>query len=195
MANPLHTRLCDDFGIEFPVMAFSHCKDVVAAVTNAGGIGILGTARKAPEQAELDIKWLKQKLGNKPFGVDVLIPASMPPTGDNESLRKQIPSEYWAFINKIKKEFNIPDPKAWREGKASGEGFGASLVTQETARKHIDLALEYRVPILASALGNPAFVLKEAHQRGLKVFSLVGSVRQAVRVAEAGVDYVVAQGT
>lgn len=187
--DPLHTKLCDMLGIEFPIVAFTHCKDVVAAVCNAGGVGILGEAGHTPEEIAADVKWLRERVGDRPFGVDLLIPASVPESGGRQDLAAQIPEEHRRFVQQIKESNNIPDPKP-----ADGRRGGVTL-TQEFARKQLDVVLEERVPIFASGLGNPAFVLEAAHARGMKVFGLVGKVRQARREVEAGVDVIVAQGT
>ena len=191
-ANPLKTRLCEDFGIEFPIVAFTHCKDVVEAVSNAGGLAVLGVGGMTPDEIEREIKWLREHIGDKPFGLDVLIPASVPPSGSRAELTEQIPPAYWEFVESIKRDYNIPPPKPKEAEAARVE---RPSQTQETARRQLEVILEERVPILASGLGSPAFILDEAHQRGMKVFGLIGNVRQARREAEAGVDYIVAQGT
>jgi NAD(P)H-dependent flavin oxidoreductase YrpB (nitropropane dioxygenase family) len=192
--DPLRTRLCEEFGLEFPVIAFSHCKDVVVAVTKAGGLGILGAGAGNPETMEQDIKWIRERVGNKAFGVDLLIPASVPPSGTYEELRAQIPEQYWAWIEEQMRLHGIPKPKP-----RPAEGDGAQRArqgahTQESMRRSMEALLELRPPIFAAGLGNPAWVLEEAHRRGIKVFGLVGNVRQAVREAESGIDYIVAQG-
>ena len=87
--NPLQTKLCDMLGIEFPIIAFTHCKDVVDAVVNAGGFAVLGEAMHTPEQIEADIKWIRSRVGDKPFGIDLVLPSSVPPTGDLDELKKR----------------------------------------------------------------------------------------------------------
>ena len=191
-ANPLGTKLCEDFGIEFPVIAFTHCKDVVEAVVNAGALAVLGVGGMTPDEIEREIKWIRERVGDKPFGLDVLIPASVPPSGSTSELREQIPPTHIEFMNNLKRDYNIPDPKPKPPAEAQIE---RPSQTKETARRQLDVILEERVPILASGLGSPAFILDAAHERGIKVFGLIGNVRQARREAEAGVDYIVAQGT
>ena len=78
--DPLRTKLCDMMGIEFPIIAFTHCKDVVAAVVNAGGFAVLGEAMHTPDHIADDIKWIRSRVGDKPFGIDLVLPASAPPT-------------------------------------------------------------------------------------------------------------------
>mgnify|MGYP006171857097 CR=1 FL=1 len=71
----MRTEFCDKLGIEFPIFAFSHCRDVVAAVCKAGGMGVLGAAAHSPEQLEIDLKWIEDEIGDRPYGVDLIVPA------------------------------------------------------------------------------------------------------------------------
>ena len=190
--DPLHTRLCEDLGIEFPVAAFTHCKDVVVAIANAGGLAVLGAGSMSQDELKQAIDWIRERIGDKPFGMDVLIPASVPPSANLEELEEQIPQAHRDFVASIKRDHNVPDPKP--KSAEDNRRLRANR-TQEFARNQLDVLLEERVPVLAAGLGNPAFILEEAHSRGIKVFGLVGNVRQAVREAEAGVDYIIAQGT
>lgn len=187
--DPLHTKLCDMFGVEFPIVAFTHCKDVAAAVINAGALAVLGAGGHTPDEIHADIKWIRDRVGDRPFGIDLLIPASVPPSGNREDLDAQIPDGHRQFVHHIKEEFNIPAPKG-TDGRRN-----RMIITQENARKQLDVVLEERVPIFASGLGNPSFVLEAAHARSMKVFGLIGRVRQARREIESGVDVIVAQGT
>ena len=189
MANdPLRTKFCEMMGIEFPIIAFTHCKDVVAAVVNAGGFAVLGEAMNTPEDIEADIRWIRQKVGDKPFGIDLVLPASAPPTDTLEDLLAKIPEEHRAYAQKIKKDYDVPDPKAAQDLHHWGG------LNQEIARKQLDVVLEEKAPVFTSGLGNPAFILEAAHARGIKVFGLVGKARQAAREVEAGIDCIIAQG-
>ena len=178
--DPLRTMLCDMLGIEFPVIAFTHCKDVAVAVINSGGFAVLGEAMHTPDDIAADIKWIRDRVDGKPFGIDLVLPASVPPTGSLDDLTSQIPE--------IKKKYNVPDPK----GPIALHQWGG--LNQEMARAQLDVLLEERVPVIASGLGSPAFILDTAHERGIKVFGLVGKTRQAKRQLEAGVDAIIAQG-
>lgn len=191
-SNPLRTRLTDEFDIEFPVIAFTHCKDVVAAVVNAGGLAVYGAGPLGPAQIDQDVRWIQERVGDKPFGVDLLIPASVPAQASREELMEQIPREHWDFIQKIMQDYNIPPPT--EEQVQRRRGAGTRELTQEYYRKQLEAVLDLRPAIFASAIGNPAFMIEAAHARGIKVFGLVGLVRQAVREHEAGVDYIIAQG-
>ena len=72
----MRTTLCDEFGIDVPIFAFSHCRDVVAAVTNAGGMGVLGALAFSPEQLDIELKWIDDHVDGKPYGVDIVMPMS-----------------------------------------------------------------------------------------------------------------------
>ncbi|RMD81567.1 MAG: nitronate monooxygenase [Candidatus Dadabacteria bacterium] len=186
--NPLHTKLCDSLGIEYPIVAFTHCKDVAAAVINAGGFAVIGETQHRPEEIEADIKWIREKVGDKPFGIDLVFPASVPPSGTIEELLAQVPKPQREFVEDMKRRYNIPPPKN------PPELFELGWMTLDVPRKQLEVALEERVPVIASALGNPAFLIDAAHERGMQVWGLVGKVRQAKRELEVGVDAIVATG-
>ncbi|MBP1685959.1 MAG: 2-nitropropane dioxygenase [Deltaproteobacteria bacterium] len=186
--NPLHTKLCDSLGIEYPIVAFTHCKDVAVAVINAGGFACMGETHHTPDEIAADIKWIRERIGDKPFGIDLVFPASVPPAGTAEELFAKIPKAQREFVEDMKKRYNIPPPKR------RPELFELGWMNQETPRKQLEVALDERVPVLASGLGNPAFVVKAAHERGMQVWGLVGKPRQAKKELEAGVDVIVAQG-
>ncbi|MBM3140867.1 MAG: nitronate monooxygenase [Chloroflexi bacterium] len=185
--NPLHTRLCDEYGCEVPIVAFAHTRDVIAAVTNAGGIGIFGGTGLAPDNLRTEIQWIKEKVGDRPFGVDLLVPASFV-EGNREDLEAMIPQGHRDFVAKLMTDNKIPQPKSLR-GEA---GLDANLLRR--AREQLDVILDERVPIFASGLGSPAFAIEAAHAVGTKVWGLVGLPRQARRQVEADVDLIVAQG-
>ena len=194
-ADPLHTRLCEEYGCEVPIVAFAHTKDVIVAVVNAGGIGVLGGIAMTPDQLRSDIQWIRDRVGDKAFGIDLVIPASFV-EGNPEDLEAMIPQEHRDFVAKIKQEANIPDPKP-RSGGGGGDGgigsvLGAGLL--ERSRAQLDVLIEERVPIFASGLGSPAFAIERAHEAGVKVWGLVGLPRQAARQIEAGTDVIIAQG-
>ena len=183
--DPLHTRLCDEYGCEVPIVAFAHTKDVIAAVVNAGGIGVLGATNQKPDELRSNIRWIKERVGDKPFGVDLLMPASLV-QGNREDLEAQIPQGHRDFVAKLMKDNSIPKPKALLR-EPDGQVF-------QHAREKLNIIFEEKVPIFASGLGSPAFILEEAHAHGTKVWGLVGLPRQAAREIEAGVDVLVAQG-
>ncbi len=187
MIDPLHTRLSDEYGCELPIVAFAHTKDVIAAVSNAGGIGVLGATRLTPDELRSDIRWIRGKIGDKPFGVDLLVPASFV-EGNVEDLEAMIPDGHRAFVQQLKERHGIPDP----DPEDVRVRTGPDLLNR--ARASLEVLFEEEVSIFVSGLGSPAFVAERAHAAGMKVWGLVGLPRQAQRQIDAGVDVIVAQG-
>jgi NAD(P)H-dependent flavin oxidoreductase YrpB (nitropropane dioxygenase family) len=186
--DPLRTKLCDMLGIEYPIIAFTHCKDVAVAVINAGGFAVMGEAMNTPDEIAADIKWIRDRVEGRPYGIDLVLPASVPQMAGLDELMAEIPETHRQFAQRIKEQYDVPDPK----GQVALHQWGG--LNQEMARAQLDVILDERVPVFSSGLGNPAFILEAAHQRGMKVFGLVGKTRQAEREIEAGVDAVIAQG-
>ena len=186
--DPLHTKLCDSLGIEYQIIAFTHCKDVVAAVTNAGAFAVMGETHHTPEEIDADIKWIREKVGDKPFGIDLVFPASVPPTATIDELKAKIPKAQRDFTDDIKRRYELPEPKK------VPELYDLGWMTQDVPRKQLEVVLDNNVAVLASGLGSPVFILEAAHARGMQVWGLVGKPRQAKRQLEAGVDAIIAQG-
>jgi len=187
--DPLHTKLCDLLGIEYPIIAFTPYREVAAAVIEAGAFAVLAGAPHEPDEIAADIRWLRDRLGGKAFGIDLLLPSSAPPMGSIEELKAEIPQEHREFVERMKERYAIPAPKNPPEHEQLG------WIKQDRARAQLDVTLEERVPVLAFGLGSPTFILEAAHARGIKVFGLVGKPRQARRELEAGVDAIIAQGS
>jgi NAD(P)H-dependent flavin oxidoreductase YrpB (nitropropane dioxygenase family) len=193
----MRTEICDQLAIEFPIFAFSHCRDVVAAVSRAGGYGVLGAVGFTPEQLAVELDWIDGEVGDNPYGVDVVIPtndaaAEEPdPEKLREELLKQIPDEYFDYMHKILADAGVPEL-------APGEFHNGMMIrsTSATARLHVAEALKHdRVTAIANALGAPpADLTDKIHAAGRKVIGLCGSVEHARRHAAAGVDIIVAQG-
>ena len=187
--NPLHTRLCEEYGCDTPIVAFSSTKEVVAAASGAGGIGVLGATSLKPEELRSAISYIRDQIDGKPFGVDLLVPASFV-EGNSEDLNEMIPEIHRDFVKHIKNVSEAPDsPPPTLDPNYSGY---ENLLHR--SRMQLEILFEEEVPIFASGLGSPAFILERAHQQGMKVWGLVGLPRQARRQIEAGVDVVVAQG-
>ena len=188
MDSPLHTQLCDKLGIEYPVVAFTHCKDVAVAVINSGGFAVLGEALHTPDQIAADIKWIRERIGGKPFGIDLVLPSSVPEEKTVDELLAMIPQEQRDFEQQIKRKYNVPDPKVAPDIHHWGG------LDQKRALDQLEVIFDERVPVFASGLGSPAFLLKRAHELGMQVWGLVGKPRQAKRQIEAGTDVIIAQG-
>ena len=107
----MNNKVCEMFGIEFPIFAFTHCRDVVAAVSKAGGLGVLGAAAHTPEQLDIDLRWIREQVGNKPFGVDVIVPAKY--IGKDEGgisrtdLKALIPQEHKDFLANMLDRYDV----------------------------------------------------------------------------------------
>ena len=197
MARPtLHTDLCDIFGIEYPIclagmggIRFTP-PELVAAVSEAGGLGVFGATGDEPEELRKRIRRVRE-LTDKPFGVDLLLPVvtgSLESDGvqvQPEAIRATLKREYprhSEFVESLIGEFGLDERKLG--------GGGIAL-----ARKQVEVILEEKVPVFAAALGDPAWLVPDARDAGTKVMGLVGNVRNAARQVKAGVDVVVAQGT
>ncbi len=187
--DPLRTKLCDRLGIEHPIVAFTISREVAEAVTEAGAFAVLAGAPLEPDVLARDIKWLRERVGDKPFGVDLLLPISAPPLGTAEDLVAQLPEEHKQFVQGIKERHNVPDAKNYPEH------YNLGWISAERARKQIDVVLEERIPVVAFGLGSPEPLLGAAHSRGMQVWGLVGKPKQAERELALGVDAIIAQGT
>jgi NAD(P)H-dependent flavin oxidoreductase YrpB (nitropropane dioxygenase family) len=202
--SPLATKLCQDLQLEFPVVAFSHCRDVVAAVSNVGGLGILGAVRFTADELELELRWLDEHAVR--YGVDVLLPSSKVGLSLAEHAAA-IPEEHKAFVRQLQEEAGVdmgPDAAP-----AYKPGFRDSLVSGPAeAKAQIDVVLRHDVAAVAFGLGSSHELLAILHERGVKVFGLVGTrpaggfmfcggaarAPPPRRVADLGVDYIVATG-
>src|SRR5262245_44572047 len=193
----VRTDLCDRLGIEFPIFAFSHCRDVVAAVSRAGGLGVLGAVGFPPDQLEVECKWIDEHVGDRPYGVDIVIPGKYEGMGEvdpkklEEMLRAAIPPEHRRFVKRVLAEHGVPELPA---GEQVNELLGW---TAATANPQIDVALRHpKVKLIANALGTPpSDVIDRIHESGRLVTALCGSTKQARAHRDAGVDIIVAQGT
>ncbi len=185
--DPLYTRLCEEYGCEYPIVSFAHTRDVAAAVSNAGGIGMLGASTHSIEEMQNDIRWIKEQVGDKPYGVDITIPSSYV-RGNLEELEAQIPQQHREFMDALMRDNNIPEPTT------PGPWGAQRLQGLADMRRKLEIMMEEKIPIFASGLGSPAFILDEMHDAGVKVWGLIGMARQAQRELDAGLDLLIAQG-
>ncbi|MBY6127118.1 nitronate monooxygenase family protein [Qipengyuania aquimaris] len=187
-------RVCEMTGAEFPLFAFSHCRDVVAAVSKAGGFGVLGATRFSPDQLEEELAWIDAHVDGAPYGVDVLVPEVIDPRvrelGDNKSRAAAIDPSYQGFVNEVLGHYGIA-PEA--EMPILRERMG---ITPENGLALMEVAFRHPIRLIANALGiAPPAMIEEGKKRGVPVAALVGAKEHAIRQAEAGVDIIVAQGT
>ena len=191
----MRTPLCDMFGIEYPIFAFTHCRDVVAAVSKAGGLGVLGAVGFSPEQLEIELDWIDEHVGGMPYGVDTVMPqkaVDVHGASADEMLvqiRSMIDANHWAYVNELMERFDLPELP---EGEGS---HGVLGWTDDIAHQHVEIALAHPIKLIANALGSPPKdVIDLAHQHGVKVAALAGKAVHAQRHINNGVDIVVAQG-
>ena len=200
----MKSPICEMFEIEFPLVAFSHCRDVVVAVSKAGGMGVLGAVGHTPEMLEQDLKWIDDNIDGKPYGVDVLVPNNFEGKGSSmtsEDLRNMIPQEYRDFRADVLKQYDI-DGESLRGGGDSKEKeirsdsrFGKNL-KEKGAKKLLDVAFSHPIKLIANALGvPPKWMLDMGKEKGVKVAALLGAKEHAIRQVQAGVDILVVSGT
>ena len=200
----MKSPICEMFEIEFPLVAFSHCRDVVVAVSKAGGMGVLGAVGHTPEMLEQDLKWIDDNIDGKPYGVDVLVPNNFEGKGSSmtsEDLRNMIPQEYRDFRADVLKQYDI-DGESLRGGGDSKEKeirsdsrFGKNL-KEKGAKKLLEVAFSHPIKLIANALGvPPKWMLDMGKEKGVKVAALLGAKEHAIRQVQAGVDILVVSGT
>lgn len=196
----MHTPICDRLGCEVPIFAFTHCRDVVAAVTRAGGYGVLGASTFSPEQLETELAWIDAHTDGRPYGVDVLIPTTYDAAAERspEELEGMIPAEHREFLDKLLAEHGVPELEAGEQERLRAElAAGRGGMTPDGARRLIEVALTHpQVTMVVSALGiPPADLTADLKKRGILVGSMCGKARHAQKQVEAGVDVIIAQGT
>lgn len=188
----LHTELCSIFDIKYPIllagMGGASTPELAAAVSNAGGLGILGAAALEPDELS---EWIKRtrQLTDKPFGVDTLLPSTVPQSGSSSKFRGELPQSHVDFAKKFKQRYEVPDPDR------SAQRRRAMAFSRDFFKKQIEVVLDEKVPVYVSGLGDPGFMVKEAHARGMKVMAVAGAVKHALRFLDSGLDVIVAQGT
>jgi NAD(P)H-dependent flavin oxidoreductase YrpB (nitropropane dioxygenase family) len=190
----MKSPICDLLGIEFPLFAFSHCRDVVAAVSRAGGFGVLGATGHSPESIHRELKWIDEHVDGKPYGLDVLVPENMATAGEvgvtYNSLQTRVPLDHRQFAADLL------------------EKAGVQLAVQEvsddrpqpfdpeTALRVLEAAFEHPIKMIANALGvPPPAMIAMGKKHGVPVAALVGAKEHAIRQVNAGVDILVVQGT
>ena len=182
--------ICEQFGIDFPLFAFSHCRDVVAAVTNAGGLGVLGATAFTPELLDQELSWIDDHVGGRSYGLDLIVPAKFEGKGEKLSpgeLASRIPEEYRDFVTDLLAAHDI-EPDQPRTG--------PSFLSGDTGKDLLDVAMSHPIKLIANALGVPPdYMIEAGKEHGVPVAALVGAKEHAVKQVTAGVDVIVAQGT
>ena len=195
--------MTDLLGIDVPILAFSHCRDVVAAVTKAGGLGVLGAVAHTPEQLEIDLAWIEAEVGDLPYGVDLIVPAKY--AGDEgggytlDDVIQLLPRSATDFVEDILRRYDVPPlpgDDAGPGGRGVGHHPGAAPFSAEAAGPQLEIALAHRTAFVANALGPPpAFLIERVKEEGRLIGALAGKAVHAERHVAAGVDLIIAQGT
>ena len=193
----MKTKLAEKLGIEYPIFAFTHCRDVVVAVSKAGGIGVLGAVGFSPEQLKEELDWIDAHIGDYPYGVDTVIPQkyegmdNKDPEELLEQLKALVPDEHKQFAENLLQEAGVPEADV-----SNGPDGGLLGWTEATAGPQIEEALKRKnVKLIANALGTPpADIIKKIQDKGILIGALCGKIKQAKAHKEAGLDFIIAQG-
>ena len=193
----MKTKLAEKLGIEYPIFAFTHCRDVVVAVSKAGGIGVLGAVGFSPEQLKEELDWIYAHIGDYPYGVDTVIPQkyegmdNKDPEELLEELKALVPDEHKQFAENLLQEAGVPEADV-----SNGPDGGLLGWTEATAGPQIEEALKRKnVKLIANALGTPpADIIKKIQDKGILIGALCGKIKQAKAHKEAGLDFIIAQG-
>jgi NAD(P)H-dependent flavin oxidoreductase YrpB (nitropropane dioxygenase family) len=191
----MKTEICRRLNIDFPLFAFTHCRDVAAAVSKAGGFGVFGGATMGAEQLKIELDWIDEHVDSKPYGVDLAIPENMPTKNqtaqDSATLYASIPEQHRRFVADLLEKHGVnPETPV-----PADEPRRLSPFLDE-AEKMVDESLRHPIRLLVNALGRPPqFLIDKAHAAKVPVGALIGSKEHALKQLDAGVDVLIAQGT
>ena len=191
----MKSPICDLLGVEFPLVAFTHCRDVVVQVSKAGGFGVLGAAGYNAETLEVELNWIDEHIDGMPYGVDLIAPSSMAITDANNSaaeIESMVPAEHQRFATGILAQHNIDTADVYARQRVGAGGF----LTKNKAANIIDVAFAHPIKLIANALGvPPQYMLDMGKAHGVAVAALVGAKEHAAKQVDAGVDILVVSGT
>ncbi|MGO9098243.1 MAG: NAD(P)H-dependent flavin oxidoreductase [Mycobacterium sp.] len=190
----MRTAICEMLGIDFPLLAFSHCRDVVAAVTNAGGFGVLGASSHSPAELEHELAWIDDQVDGKPYGVDIVCPEKFEGKGmdlTREQIEAMVPAEHRDYVAQLLSHYGLSLDEF---GETPFKLFGA--VGDTIGEELLDVSFRHPIKLIANALGvPPAFMIDRAKAGHVPVAALVGAKEHAIKQVQAGVDVLVVQGT
>ncbi len=194
----MNSKLCKDLGIEFPLFAFSHCRDVVAAVTKAGGMGVLGATNLSGEELEIELNWIDSQVNGLPYGVDLIVPNNFVGKGEDltdEQMLDKIPQSHKDFANSILEKHGIQvDPEELDSDRVNHLRFGKNM-TPEGASESLRVAFNHPIKMIVNALGMPPKEMVDmAKERNVLVGALVGAKKHAINQVNAGVDVLIVAG-
>lgn len=192
----MNSELCEKLGCEFPLFAFSHCRDVVAQVSKAGGFGVLGAVGHSPESLEIELNWIDEQVGDKPYGIDLIVPTSLADREGSltpEELMDRVPDVHRRHVENILAEHGIDTKDLWSEEISADHG---DNLRESGASAQLEVALQHPIKVVVNALGAPPkFMLDQAAAKDVLVGALTGSREHAIKNVEAGVDFLVVSGT
>jgi NAD(P)H-dependent flavin oxidoreductase YrpB (nitropropane dioxygenase family) len=191
----MKSPICDLLNIEFPLLAFTHCRDVVVEVSKAGGMGVLGAAGFNAETLDMELRWIDEHIDGKPYGVDLIAPTSMAVTDDEASsddILGMVPDEHRNFAAGILAQHKIDSGDVYQNQVGTAGGF----LTSGRASNIIDVAFSHPIKLIANALGvPPRYMIDMCKLNNVAAAALVGAKEHAVKQVEAGVDILVVAGT
>ena len=187
MNNKLQTSICEEYGIKYPVFGFAHSVNATIAITNAGGLGVFGGTRSTPEEIEEAMALIRAGVGDKPFGIDLVMPPGMPEQDNRDAIEAEIPSEHRSFVKGIIEKYKVPA--------ATKAGMRSRFVrSTEMEDQQLDAVMSSSVDLFACGIGAPPRAMDRARSLGKKTCALVGSPHHMQRAMQTGLDLVVAQG-
>lgn len=195
----MRNQVTEMFGLDVPIFAFSHCRDVVAAVTKAGGMGVLGAAAHGIGQLETDLRWIEEQVNGAPYGVDVIVPASY--SGSDRGgrtvgeIREMIPDGHRRFVADLLERYEVPELADDAGGLFDLSPSDPAPLSAGQVGPQLDASLAYNPSLLVNALGPPPpFMIDKVKAAGRRVGALAGLAQHAVRHRNAGADVIIAQG-
>ncbi len=193
----MNNRMCEMFGIEVPIFAFSHCRDVVVEVSKAGGLGVLGMARMSAQRLREELEWIDDHIDGKPYGIDVLMPTTYQDAGELKFDPEHLfPEKQLNFVRKMLDDAGIPPLPQADAAQIERDLVSTFTFTPHESAEMIEVAMEHPIKLIVNALGSPPKELVErAHARGVRIAAMAGAVKHALKHKQVGCDFVIAVGT
>ncbi len=183
----LRTPICDRVGIEHPIFGFAHDVATVAAITNAGGFGVYGATRRFPHEIREELAAIRDLVGDRPFGVDLVLPPGMPEHNSRDQIEAAIPAAHKEFVQGLIDKYDVPEP--------SGPGMRTRFIrSAEIEQDQLEAVMQSDVDLFACGIGAPPAEIERAKELGKTTLALIGSPRHVPRALDAGVEILVAQG-
>ena len=184
---PLGSAICERMGIDQPIFGFAHDIATVAAITNAGGFGVYGATRRFPHEIRDELAAIRTLVGDRPFGVDLVLPPGMPEHNSRDEIEAAIPAEHRRFVQGLIDKYDVPEP--------SGPGMRTRFIrSTEIEEEQLEAVMQSDVDLFACGIGAPPVQIERAKELGKTTLALIGSPRHVPRALDAGVEILVAQG-